>query len=85
MPTATTADVARDFGAYRVQAQHGPVVVTEGGRPAVVILSASEYDRLRDLDRRILRLESMTDAELEELAAAEIPAEHRYSSDTIPD
>ena len=85
MGTATAADVAKNFGTYREQAQHDPVVVTQYGKPSVVILSAAEYERLRELDRRILRLEEMTDAELEEMIAAEIPPEHRYSSDDIPD
>lgn len=85
MATATAADVAKNFGAFREQAQTEPVVVTQYGKPSVVILSAEEYARLQELDRRILRLEDLSDVELGELAAAEIPVEHRYSSNDIPD
>lgn len=85
MTIASAADVAKNFGAFREQARVEPVVVTQYGKPSVVILSAEEYSRLRELDRRILRLEDMSDEELDEMAAAEIPPEFRYSSDSLPD
>ncbi|WP_162937315.1 type II toxin-antitoxin system Phd/YefM family antitoxin [Indioceanicola profundi] len=85
MPNASAADVAKNFGAYREQAQREPVIVTQYGKPSVVILSAEEYARLQELDRRILRLEEMSDDELDEMLTAEIPPEHRYSINDIPD
>jgi PHD/YefM family antitoxin component YafN of YafNO toxin-antitoxin module len=61
------------------------VVVTQYGKPSVVILSATEYERLRELDRRIMRLDEMSDAEIEEMASSEIPSQHRYSISEIPE
>lgn len=85
MHSATAAEVAKNFGAFREQAQHEPVVVTQYGRPSVVILSAEEFERLQELDRRVLKLEEMSDEDLLEIANSEIPAEYRYSINDIPD
>lgn len=38
------------------------MVVTQYGKPSVVILAATEHERLRELDHRILRLDEMSDA-----------------------
>ncbi len=79
MPIVTSAEVQKNFGRYREQALADPVVVTQYGKPSVVIISAAEYERLKELDRRVMRLEEMSDAEIEEMLGSEIPQEHRYS------
>ncbi len=85
MATASSADVQKNFGRYKHTALVEPVVVTQYGKPSVVILAATEYEQLKELDRRILRLDDMTDAEIEQMIAARIPAEHHYSVADIPD
>src|SRR5580692_7916045 len=80
-----SADVQKNFGRYKEAARAEPVVVTQYGKPAVVILAASEYERLKELDRRVLRLDDMSDGEIEEMLQAEIPPDHRYSLADIPD
>jgi hypothetical protein len=42
------------------------------------MVSAAEYDRLKRRDRRVVRLEDLTDEELELIAQAEVPAEFAY-------
>jgi prevent-host-death family protein len=79
MPTVTAAELQKNFGHFRERAQAEPVFVTSYGKPSVVLLSAAEYDRLRELDRRAVRLEDMDDPDLEAMLNASIPAEHRYS------
>ena len=79
MSTVTSAEVQKNFGRYREQALAEPVVVTQYGKPSVVIIAAAEYDRLKELDRRVTRLDEMSDADIAEMAAAEIPPEYRYS------
>jgi len=59
--------------------------VTQNGKPAVVILDASEYERLKELDRRVLRLDDITDGEIEEMLQSEIPPDYRYSMADVPD
>ena len=50
--TASSAEVARNFGRYKDLAQRGAVAVTSHGRESVVMLSADEYARLKALDDR---------------------------------
>jgi prevent-host-death family protein len=85
MPTVSSAEVQKNFGRFKDAARTEPVVVTQYGKPAVVILDASEYERLKELDRRVLRLDEMSDSEIEEMLQAEIPPEHHYSLADIPD
>ena len=51
----------------------------------MAIISIEEYERLKELDWRVMRLDEMSDAQIEEMVAAEIPPELRYSLDDIPD
>lgn len=41
-----------------------PVIVTKHGKPKNVVLSYDEYERLTARDRRIVRLEDWSDAEI---------------------
>jgi prevent-host-death family protein len=79
MPIITSAEAQKNFRRYRQQALADPVFVTQYGKPSVVIISAAEFERLKELDRRVMRLEDMSDAEIEEMLNSEIPKEHRYS------
>jgi prevent-host-death family protein len=85
MPVVSSADAQKNFGRYREQALEEPVVVTQYGKPSVVIISAAEYERLKELDRRVMRLDDMSDDEIEEMAAATIPPAYRYSISEIPE
>jgi PHD/YefM family antitoxin component YafN of YafNO toxin-antitoxin module len=85
MATASSAEVQMDYGRYNDTALAEPVVLTQDGKPCVVILAATEYERLKELDRRILRLDDMSDAETEEMIEARIPVEQQYSLADIPD
>ena len=48
MAVISSAEAQKSFGRYREQALEEPVVVTQYGKPSVVILSASEYERLKE-------------------------------------
>ena len=85
MSVVSSADVQKNFGRYKEAARAEPVVVTQYGKPAVVIIAASEYERLKELDRRVLRLEDMPDNDIEDMLRAEDPPGHRYSLADIPD
>lgn len=52
MPTVTSAEFQKNFGLYREQAQREPVAITNYGRESVVLISSSDYERLRALDDR---------------------------------
>jgi PHD/YefM family antitoxin component YafN of YafNO toxin-antitoxin module len=74
----STADFIKNFGALADQALSEPVRITKHGRDRLVMLSATEDDRLKRRDRRVVRLEDLTDEELELIAQAEVPAEYGY-------
>ncbi len=85
MTIVTSAEAQKNFGRYRERALAEPVVVTQYGKPSVVIISAEEYERLKELDQRVMRLDEMSDAEVEEMLNSSIPPEHRYSVSDIED
>ena len=85
MATVTSAEAQKNFGRYREEALKAPVVVTQYGKPSVVIISAVEFERLKELDRRVMRLDDMSDAEIEEMAQSEIPRAYRYRLSEIPE
>jgi prevent-host-death family protein len=85
MTIVTSAEAQKNFGRYREQALAEPVIITQYGKPSVVIISAAEYERLKELDRRVMRLDDMSDPEIEEMLNSSIPPEHRYSVSDIED
>ena len=52
MEKVTSADFQREFGRFRNQAQREPVMVTSYGRDDVVLVSAEEFKRLKQLELR---------------------------------
>ncbi len=50
--TVTSADFQRNIGLYQDEALKRPVAITKNGRPRTVLISAEEYERLRQRDRR---------------------------------
>lgn len=68
----------RAFGRYSDLALQEPVSITNHGRELLVLLSATEYRRLKQLDRldrRALRPWQMSAETIQALLAAEPPAE----------
>jgi prevent-host-death family protein len=47
MAVTTALDFQRNIGRYQEIAQREPVEITRHGRPALVLLSAEEYERLK--------------------------------------
>ena len=74
----STADFIKNFGTLADQALAEPVRITKHGRDRLVMVSAAEYDRLKKRDRRVVRIEDLTDEDLELIAQAEVPAEFAH-------
>ncbi|MBI3462086.1 MAG: type II toxin-antitoxin system Phd/YefM family antitoxin [Planctomycetes bacterium] len=51
MKVASVAEVKADFGGYLKASQHGPVVVTRGGKPVAVLVRTS---RQQDVERLLM-------------------------------
>lgn len=73
MTTMSARDFNRDVSAAKRAADHGPVVITDRGRPAYVLLSAPAYEQLTD-DRSIVDwLQTTDDIEFEPARLTSFP------------
>ena len=48
MKIASVADVKARFSAYLKASEQGPVVVTRNGKPAAMLVSYADYERLKE-------------------------------------
>jgi len=60
--TITSREFNQDTGGAKRAAAHGPVFITQRGRPAHVLLSIDEYRRMTGGAQRIADLLAMPDA-----------------------
>ena len=72
MPQVSSAEVQRNFGAYREIAEAEPVTVLHYNKPAVVIMSAAEYARLKRRDKQVMLTEDLPEWLIERIATAEM-------------
>jgi prevent-host-death family protein len=70
----SAADVAKNFGQFADKALSEPVTITKYGREDLVLLSASEYARLKSRDRRVYHVSEVPDDLLAAIEATEPPA-----------
>ncbi|MCV7382408.1 type II toxin-antitoxin system Phd/YefM family antitoxin [Mycolicibacter longobardus] len=61
MSTISAREFNRDVSAAKRAADRGPVVITDRGEPAYVLLSIKSYRELRDDDRDLVARLSMDD------------------------
>jgi PHD/YefM family antitoxin component YafN of YafNO toxin-antitoxin module len=81
----STAEFIKNYGALADRALAEPVMITKHGQDRLVVISAAEYSRLKQRDRRVLRAENWTDAELAMIEAAEVPAEYEHLDAELKD
>jgi prevent-host-death family protein len=72
MPDVSSADVQRNFGAYRELAEGEAVRVMHYNKPSVVIVSAAEYDRLKRRDKQVMLTEDLPEWIVERVAAGDV-------------
>ena len=85
MAKISAAEFQKHFGKYRDLAQREPVAVTSYGRESVVLISAEDYARYRQLDSRQAEyVWEMSPAEADALAQTEPPAEADAFNDEDP-
>lgn len=81
----STAGYIKNYGALADQVLSEPLTITKNGRERLVVLSAGEYDRLKRRDRRVVRLEDFTDAEMALIAKVEVPSGHKPLDEELKD
>lgn len=75
----TASHAGKHFGEIRERALAEPVGIERHGKVSVVVISASEYDRLRSLDsRRALAASEIPDEVVERLKEAGMDARHAH-------
>jgi len=83
MDTVSSADFQRNLGQIQDRALVEPVMVTRNGRERLVLLSADEYRRLKQLDRVALAASDLSDDALAAIAAAEVSSEYAHLDDEL--
>ncbi len=81
----TTAEFIKGYGTLADKALTEPVTITKNGRDRLVLVSVDEYERLRRRDRRALRTEDLSEADLALIAKSEVPAEHAHLDEELGD
>jgi prevent-host-death family protein len=85
MSVVTSAEFQRNLGLYQDRALAEPVTITKNGRERLVLLSVEEYQRLKRRDRRVFRIEDVTDEQLAAIERAQVSERHRYLDDELKD
>ncbi len=83
MTEITSREFQKEFGRFRAIAHREAVKITNHGREDLVLISAEEYKRLRRLDRQAMHASELSDEELADLEAVDIPAEAARYNDEI--
>ena len=77
MVNVTSAELQRDFATYReiMEGSRGapePATVLHGDRPSVVIVSAAEFARLKQRDKRAMATEELPEWLVDQIAEFEM-------------
>lgn len=57
MEILSASDAKREFGEVLLKAQKEPIGINKNGKPVAVMVSAAEYEELKSLKERLLRIE----------------------------
>jgi PHD/YefM family antitoxin component YafN of YafNO toxin-antitoxin module len=81
----TTADFIKHYSTLADRALTEPLTITKHGRDRLVVVSASEYERLKKRDRHVFQSADLPDRVLELIAEAEVPAEWAHLDGELED
>ncbi len=72
----TSDEFQSDFGSFSDRARQEPVIITRNGEDALVVVSAEEWARLSQRDRKAGAAEDLPDEWLDAVLKAEVPSEY---------
>lgn len=78
MVKISSAEVGRNFSEYRTKAESEPVIVLHYNKPSVVIIAASEFERLKRRDKKVMSIEEMPDWLAELVINGNMDARHDH-------
>jgi hypothetical protein len=74
----SSAEAARNFSHYREKAESEPVVVLHYNKPSVVMIAASEFERLKRRDKKVMPIEDMPNWLAELVITGKMDARHDH-------
>ena len=77
----TAADFQRSPGLYQDIALTKPVTITKNGRERTVLLSAEEYHRLKQRDRRAIAVRDLSERQINAIRGANVPDSFAHLDD----
>ena len=81
----STAEFIKNYGTLADRALLEPLTITKNGRDRLVLVSAAEYDRLKNRDRRAVWAGELTEDDIALVAKAEVPAGHEHLNAELAD
>jgi PHD/YefM family antitoxin component YafN of YafNO toxin-antitoxin module len=81
--TASSVEVSKAFGRYSRNALQAPLTITHHGNPSLVLLSVTEYERLKRRDREVLTMADFSDEDRAAVAASRAPVEAEKFDDEV--
>ena len=81
----SSAEFMKNYGTLADKALQEPVTITRNGRDRLVLISSEEYERMRRRDRRVIRVEDMSEEEMEEILNQRVPEEYDYLNEELKD
>jgi prevent-host-death family protein len=85
MTHVTASQFQKAFGAMSDKALAEPVTITKQGRDHLVVLSASEYARLKRRDRKVGLSVDLSDDMLERIGRSKMDERHDHLNDLLKD
>lgn len=81
----SSAEFIRNYSALSDKALQEPVTITKDGQARLVLISSEEYQRMCRRDRRVIRVEDMSDEEMDEILNQRVPEEYDYLNEELKD
>jgi len=81
----SSTEFLENYGTLSDQALREPVTITSDGRDRLVLVSADEFERLRRAGRRARLIEELDEAEVAEIAKAQVPSGHEHLDALLDD
>lgn len=83
MTSVSISELQRNVHDILKLTSRGPVTITRNGREEYVLLSTSEYQRLKRRDRQVLGVEELSEQDIRDIAAAHVPEEYAYLNELL--
>ena len=82
MNRVTSNEFQKKFASYKAKAHREAIIITSHGQDDLVLISADEYNRLRQLDQKAAYVHELPEAVINELGTVPIPEEtHKFDDE----